>query len=239
MPETDPTPDAGARDVSLMLARYWLDRDERRGISSRTSGPSRATARTTAALPRNRTPMVGRMQFRAAWVDRAWLAARRCAREFDNLPLAGKPMPGIGVRHDPDLGGRGAHRARSRSPARRRRAIQLGARTTPRWTNVGRAARRGVGARGAGRVQRPDRRGARSADGRTARGDTAAGRRARGLGVAGDGARDRRRRTEPADGPGGGERYSRSSSAGRIVVGMANASATRTMPPTKSQAPQV
>ena len=33
--------------------------------------------------------------------------------------------------------------------------------------------------------------------------------------------------------------YSRSSSAGRIVVGMANASAIRAMPPTKSQAPQL
>jgi len=41
------------------------------------------------------------MQFRAAWVDR--VVDQAIARgEFDNLPLAGKPIPGIGAGHDPD-----------------------------------------------------------------------------------------------------------------------------------------
>ena len=45
--------------------------------------------------------MAGRMQYRAAWVDR--VVDQAIARgEFDNLPLAGKPIPGIGARHDPD-----------------------------------------------------------------------------------------------------------------------------------------
>jgi hypothetical protein len=45
--------------------------------------------------------MAGRMQFRAAWVDR--VVDQAIARgEFDNLPLAGKPIPGIGAHHDPD-----------------------------------------------------------------------------------------------------------------------------------------
>jgi len=41
------------------------------------------------------------MQFRTAWVDR--VVDQAIARgEFENLPLAGKPIPGIGAHHDPD-----------------------------------------------------------------------------------------------------------------------------------------
>ncbi|WP_028047190.1 DUF1992 domain-containing protein [Cellulomonas sp. URHE0023] len=79
------------RDVSLDVARYVADRDAER---DRAEGDGEER-------PAGPAPMAGRMQFRAAWVDR--VVDQAIARgEFDNLPLAGKPIPGIGARHDPD-----------------------------------------------------------------------------------------------------------------------------------------
>ena len=84
MRETDPTADAGrgaVRDVSLDVARYVADRDAARDREPAASDG----ARRRAAVPAGPTPMAGRMQFRAAWVDR--VVDQAIARgEFDNLP---------------------------------------------------------------------------------------------------------------------------------------------------------
>lgn len=91
MRETDPAPEP-VRDVSLDVARYLADRDAER---------DRGDGEGEEQMPAGPTPMAGRMQFRTAWVDR--VVDQAIARgEFDNLPLAGKPIPGIGSHHDPD-----------------------------------------------------------------------------------------------------------------------------------------
>ena len=93
MRETDPAPEP-VRDVSLDVARYLDDRDADR---DRADGDGDGEEQ----MPAGPTPMAGRMQFRTAWVDR--VVDQAIARgEFDNLPLAGKPIPGIGSNHDPD-----------------------------------------------------------------------------------------------------------------------------------------
>ncbi|MET0788557.1 MAG: DUF1992 domain-containing protein [Cellulomonas sp.] len=81
MPEHDPVRDA---------ARYRVDRDAARDGSADRSdegdGPPSAA---------------GRMENRHLWVD--VVIDQAIARgEFDDLPLAGKPIPGIGTQHDPD-----------------------------------------------------------------------------------------------------------------------------------------
>ena len=97
MRETDPTADTGSaavRDVPLDVARYVADQDAAR--DRLRSEPDDGEQR-----PAGPAPMAGRMHLRAAWVDR--VVDQAIARgEFDNLPLAGKPIPGIGARHDPD-----------------------------------------------------------------------------------------------------------------------------------------
>lgn len=73
MPEHDPVRDA---------ARYRVDRD-------------RAPDEVEPGQP------PGRMENRHLWVD--VVIDQAIARgEFDDLPLAGKPIPGIGTQHDPD-----------------------------------------------------------------------------------------------------------------------------------------
>jgi hypothetical protein len=79
MPEHDPVRDA---------ARYRVDRDAARedGEPDAVAGPPQAA---------------GRMANRHLWVD--VVIDQAIARgEFDDLPLAGKPIPGIGTQHDPD-----------------------------------------------------------------------------------------------------------------------------------------
>jgi len=80
MPEHDPVRDA---------ARYRVDRD-----AARDGEP--------AAAPSDGPPQAaGRMANRHLWVD--VVIDQAIARgEFDDLPLAGKPIPGIGAQHDPD-----------------------------------------------------------------------------------------------------------------------------------------
>ena len=91
MRETDPAPEP-VRDAHLDAARYRADRDSARDAERDTSDGEQ--------MPAGPTPMAGRMQYRTAWVDR--VVDQAIARgEFDNLPLAGKPIPGIGA-HDPD-----------------------------------------------------------------------------------------------------------------------------------------
>ncbi|WP_051274542.1 DUF1992 domain-containing protein [Cellulomonas sp. URHD0024] len=116
MPQPDPI-DAGrdpVRDVPLDVARYVADRDAARDRAGREPGDvaqddvaqddgeqGDGEQGDGAQMPAGPAPMAGRMQFRTAWVDR--VVDQAIARgEFDNLPLAGKPIPGIGAHHDPD-----------------------------------------------------------------------------------------------------------------------------------------
>jgi len=80
MPEHDPVRDA---------ARYRVDRD-----AARDGEP--------APPPSDGPPQAaGRMANRHLWVD--VVIDQAIARgDFDDLPLAGKPIPGIGTQHDPD-----------------------------------------------------------------------------------------------------------------------------------------
>lgn len=105
MRETDPSSETSRRavhDVPLDVARYLVEREERRDrAEAEQSGEPDHEPGESDQLPTGPTPMAGRMQFRSAWVDR--VVDQAIARgEFDNLPLAGKPIPGIGARHDPD-----------------------------------------------------------------------------------------------------------------------------------------
>lgn len=108
MPQSDPSADASAdpggsavRDVSLDVARYLADRDAARDRAQDDGVHGDVEPHTEDRRPSGPTPMAGRMQFRSAWVDR--VVDQAIARgEFDNLPLAGKPIPGIGAHHDPD-----------------------------------------------------------------------------------------------------------------------------------------
>jgi len=78
MPEHDPVRDA---------ARYRVERDA-------------APDREAEEAP-EQAPAAGRMENRHLWVD--VVIDQAIARgEFDDLPLAGKPIPGIGAQHDPD-----------------------------------------------------------------------------------------------------------------------------------------
>lgn len=73
MPEHDPVRDA---------ARYRVERDRKPDETEPERPP-------------------GRMEDRHLWVD--VVIDQAIARgEFDDLPLAGKPIPGIGAQHDPD-----------------------------------------------------------------------------------------------------------------------------------------
>src|SRR4051812_14294223 len=81
MPEHDPVRDA---------ARYRVERDAAR----ERTGPDDAPAPGPPQA-------AGRMGSRHLWVD--VVIDQAIARgEFDDLPLAGKPIPGIGAQHDPD-----------------------------------------------------------------------------------------------------------------------------------------
>ncbi|WP_019136856.1 DUF1992 domain-containing protein, partial [Cellulomonas massiliensis] len=82
-------------DVARHAAQYRVDRLRER---DEAHDGGAADADPAASGP----PVVrGRMQHRAEWVDR--VVADAVARgEFDDLPLAGKPIPGIDRPHDPD-----------------------------------------------------------------------------------------------------------------------------------------
>ena len=83
-------------DPARRAAQYQVDReaaaDARAGEGHDGAGDEAAPA---AARPRKR------MDDRALWVDTVVDQAIRRG-EFDDLPLAGKPIPGLGGTHDPD-----------------------------------------------------------------------------------------------------------------------------------------
>lgn len=88
------------RDVTRHVARYRVDRLRERDAAPGSSEPTPGAVDEQAEVAG--APVVrGRMQHRAQWVDR--VVADAVARgEFDDLPLSGKPIPGIDRPHDPD-----------------------------------------------------------------------------------------------------------------------------------------
>lgn len=91
-------------DPAHRAARYRSERTAPTDPGDPTDpGPaSRSGAASSAAPPPDGGPprAVGRMEQRSDWVDR--IVDQAIARgEFDNLPLAGKPLPDL-TRHDPD-----------------------------------------------------------------------------------------------------------------------------------------
>lgn len=85
-------------DPVRRAAQYRVDRETAHDAgSSPEAGDTGETGETADEGARPRLPLENRGQ----WVDE--LVRQAMARgEFDDLPLAGKPIPGLGARHDPD-----------------------------------------------------------------------------------------------------------------------------------------
>jgi len=78
-------------DPARRAAQYQVDRE----VAADAAAGEGDADEPTAARPRQR------MDDRALWVDTVVDQAIRRG-EFDDLPLAGKPIPGLGGTHDPD-----------------------------------------------------------------------------------------------------------------------------------------
>jgi len=89
---TPRTPDQPADDPARRAAQYRVDRE--------TEGAEAAPGADGAAAPSGDRPR-RRMDDRARWVDTVVDQAIRRG-EFDDLPLQGKPIPGLRGTHDPD-----------------------------------------------------------------------------------------------------------------------------------------
>ncbi|MGF0114838.1 DUF1992 domain-containing protein [Promicromonospora sp. Marseille-Q5078] len=83
-------------DPARRAAQYQVDR-EAAADAQAGEGHDGADDETAPAAARPRK----RMDDRALWVDTVVDQAIRRG-EFDDLPLAGKPIPGLGGTHDPD-----------------------------------------------------------------------------------------------------------------------------------------
>ncbi|MFI2104562.1 DUF1992 domain-containing protein [Isoptericola sp. NPDC019693] len=81
------------RDPARRAAQYQVDREI--AAEARDAGGEAGDAEPAAAQPRRR------MDDRALWVDTVVDQAIRRG-EFDDLPLQGKPIPGLRGTHDPD-----------------------------------------------------------------------------------------------------------------------------------------
>jgi hypothetical protein len=99
MTEDDPVRRAAQYRVDREIAREAAEQGAPDRAAS-PDGPSGAPSdgpEASAAAERPRLPVENRGQ----WVDE--LVRQAMARgEFDDLPLTGKPIPGLGARHDPD-----------------------------------------------------------------------------------------------------------------------------------------
>lgn len=88
------------QDPARRAAQYRVDREIARDRAEQTAGGSHAD--DAGAEPAEETAVPRhRMDDRARWVDTVVDQAIRRG-EFDDLPLQGKPLPGIGGTHDPD-----------------------------------------------------------------------------------------------------------------------------------------
>lgn len=89
-------------DATRSAARYRVDRLAAQDAATGAWLSSEdAPEGEVAERPRTQLDGRGRMERRGAWVDE--LVQQAIARgEFDDNPLAGRPLPGIDGRHDPD-----------------------------------------------------------------------------------------------------------------------------------------
>ncbi|GAA1981150.1 hypothetical protein GCM10009718_17710 [Isoptericola halotolerans] len=92
----DPGGQAADQDPARRAAQYRVDRE----IAREQAGQGRDGG-SPDALDAPDAPPRRRMDDRALWVDTVVDQAMRRG-EFDDLPLQGKPLPGIGGSHDPD-----------------------------------------------------------------------------------------------------------------------------------------
>ncbi|MFE4464116.1 DUF1992 domain-containing protein [Oerskovia sp. NPDC056781] len=84
-------------DPVRRAAQYRVDREAAREAAEAAEAAAGEGAAEGDGPARPRLPLENRGQ----WVDE--LVRQAMARgEFDDLPLAGKPIPGLGARHDPD-----------------------------------------------------------------------------------------------------------------------------------------
>jgi len=96
-------------DPVRRAAQYRVEREAEREAAEQPAAPAGGPAREVAGGPAGaedddeavRTPRRVRPEDRARWVDTVIDQAVRRG-EFDDLPLAGKPIPGLTGRHDPD-----------------------------------------------------------------------------------------------------------------------------------------
>ncbi|WP_239078702.1 DUF1992 domain-containing protein [Cellulomonas marina] len=88
------------RSVAQYLVDREIDRERREGGTDLDDGTRAELPEVPRAHPDGPARGVGRMADRGRWVDR--MLDEAVARgEFEDLPLAGKPIPGL-TRHDPD-----------------------------------------------------------------------------------------------------------------------------------------
>ncbi|WP_277212220.1 DUF1992 domain-containing protein [Isoptericola croceus] len=96
---------AAAQDPSRRAAQYRVDREVDRERAEHGGAPTDAAeergATGTETSDESTAPPRRRMDDRALWVDTVVDQAIRRG-EFDDLPMQGKPLPGIGGTHDPD-----------------------------------------------------------------------------------------------------------------------------------------
>lgn len=89
-------------DVRRRVSQYRLDQFDRELESGSAGGPSVAAERASAEPePEAEVSTIPTAADRAAYVETAIQQAIRRG-EFDDLPGAGKPLPGLNGRHDPD-----------------------------------------------------------------------------------------------------------------------------------------
>ncbi|WP_159793175.1 DnaJ family domain-containing protein [Puerhibacterium puerhi] len=98
-PQGDPGSDEPVRrrDPLLDAARYRMEREVERERAERADAGDGAAGAAESAPPVRRV----RADERARWVDTVVDQAVRRG-EFDDLPLAGKPIPGLKGSYDPD-----------------------------------------------------------------------------------------------------------------------------------------
>ncbi|WP_407319996.1 DUF1992 domain-containing protein [Isoptericola halotolerans] len=102
-------PDAGTRpteqDPARRAAQYRIDRevarDQNLGTDESGTGAAQTGDASTDRDAADEAQPRRRMDDRALWVDTVVDQAIRRG-EFDDLPLQGKPLPGIGGTQDPD-----------------------------------------------------------------------------------------------------------------------------------------
>jgi hypothetical protein len=88
-------------DVRRRVSQYRLEQFDRALESPSTDEDAPTAANDATAEPERQVRAVPTAADRAAYVETAIQQAIRRG-EFDNLPGAGKPLPGLAGRHDPD-----------------------------------------------------------------------------------------------------------------------------------------